>query len=63
MRVRNIYTGIVCDKTKDELSVFLDMYEVVEESTPLTQEKCCGEDDTIEHEDNSASLKEEKKNA
>lgn len=63
MRVRNIYTGIVCDKTKDELSVLPDMYEVVEESTPLTQEKCCGEDDTIEHEDNSASLKEEKKNA
>lgn len=58
LRVRNIYTGIVCEKSKDELSVLPDMYEHVDSETPITQPKCCGADDTIEV-DNNDSLKEE----
>lgn len=48
MRVRNKYTGIVCEKSEAELSVFSDMYELVDDETPLTQPLCCGADDTIE---------------
>ena len=48
MRVRNIYTGIVCDKSEDELSVLPPMYERVDDSTPVTQPNCCGANDTIE---------------
>lgn len=59
MRVRNIHTGIVCDKSEDELSVLPPMYEPVEAGTPLTQPKCCGADDTIENEDDHDFLEEE----
>ena len=59
MRVRNIYTGIVCDKTEDELSVLPPMYEPVNSDTPLTQPKCCGADDTIGNEDDHDFLEEE----
>lgn len=48
MRVRNKYTGIVCEKSEAELSVLPDMYERVDNETPLTQPRCCGADDTIE---------------
>lgn len=48
MRVRNIYTGIVCEKSKDMLSVLPDMYEPVNDNTPVTQPKCCGADDIID---------------
>ena len=48
MRVRNIHTGIVCEKSKDMLSVLPDMYEPVDDDTPITVPKCCGADDTIE---------------
>lgn len=48
MRVRNKYTGIVCEKSEAELAVFSDMYELVDDETPLTQPLCCGADDTIE---------------
>lgn len=48
MRVRNKHTGIVCEKSKDMLSVLPDMYEPVDDDTPVTQPKCCGADDTIE---------------
>lgn len=58
LRVRNIHTGIICEKSKDELSVLPDMYEHVDGDTPITQPKCCGADDTIEV-DNNDSLKEE----
>jgi hypothetical protein len=51
LRVRNVFTNIVCDKTEDELAVLPDMYEVVDDNTPITQAKCCGEDDTIEYDD------------
>ena len=48
MRVRNKYTGVVCEKSEAELSIFSDMYELVDDETPLTQPPCCGADDTIE---------------
>lgn len=48
MRVRNIYTGIVCEKSEAELSVLPDMYEHVDGDTPITVPKCCGADDTID---------------
>lgn len=48
MRVRNVYTNIVCEKSEAELSVLPDMYERVDDETPLTQPSCCGADDTIE---------------
>ena len=48
MRVRNVYTNIVCEKSEAELSVLPDMYERVLSSTPLTQPSCWGADDTIE---------------
>ena len=48
MRVRNVYTGIVCEKSEAELSVLPDMYERVDDETPLTRLSCCGADDTIE---------------
>lgn len=48
MRVRNIYTGIVCEKSEAELSVLPDMYEHVDDDTPITVPKCCGADDTID---------------
>jgi len=51
MRVRNKHTGIVCEKSEAELSVLPDMYDIVDDNTPITQAKCCGEDDTIEDED------------
>ena len=50
MRVRNIHTGIVCEKSKDMLSVLPDMYEPVDDNTPVTQPKCCGADDIIDAE-------------
>lgn len=53
MRVRNKYTGIVCEKSEAELGVFPDMYELVDDKTPLTHPSCCGADDTIEDDDNS----------
>lgn len=59
MRVRNIHTRIVCDKTEDELSVLPSMYEPVDYGTPLTQPKCCGADDTIGNEDDHDFLEEE----
>nr|DAR46846.1 MAG TPA: hypothetical protein [Caudoviricetes sp.] len=34
------------------------MYEVVDDNTPITQAKCCGEGDTIE-DDDIVSHKEE----
>ena len=46
--MRNKYTGIVCEKSKDELSVLPGMYDIVDDDTPVTQPKCCGADDTIE---------------
>lgn len=58
MRVRNKHTGIVCEKSEDELSVLPDMYDIVDDNTPITQAKCCGEDDTIE-DDDIVSHKEE----
>lgn len=58
LRVRNVFTNIVCDKTEDELAVLPHMYEVVDDNTPITQAKCCGEDDTIE-DDDIVSHKEE----
>lgn len=48
MRVRNVYTNIVCEKSEAELSVLPDMYERVDDKTPITQPSCCGADDTIE---------------
>ena len=48
MRVRNKYTGIVCEKSEAELSVLPDMYLLVDDKTPLTRPSCCGADDTIE---------------
>ena len=48
MRVRNIHTGIVCEKSMYMLSVLPDMYEPVDEDTPVTQAKCCGADDIID---------------
>lgn len=48
MRVRNIHTSIVCEKSKDMLSVLPDMYEPVDDDTPVTQPKCCGADDIID---------------
>lgn len=48
MRVRNIYTGIVCEKSEAELSVLPDMYELVDDDVPITVPKCCGADDTID---------------
>lgn len=57
MRVRNKYTGIVCEKSEAELSVFSDMYELVDDETPLTQPPCCGADDTIE-DDNTTNQKD-----
>ena len=48
MRVRNKYTGIVCEKSEAELSVLPDMYVLVEDKTPITVPKCCGADDTID---------------
>ena len=48
MRVRNKYTGIVCEKSEAELSVLPDMYEPVDADTPITVPKCCGADDTID---------------
>lgn len=48
MRVRNIYTGIVCEKSEAELSVLPDMYELVDDDIPITVPKCCGADDTID---------------
>lgn len=51
MRVRNKHTGIVCEKSEAELSVLPDMYDIVDDNTPITQAKCCGEDDTIEDDD------------
>lgn len=56
--MRNVFTNIVCDKTEDELAVLPDMYEVVDDNTPITQAKCCGENDTIE-DDDIVSNKEE----
>lgn len=56
--MRNVFTNIVCDKTEDELAVLPNMYEVVDDNTPITQAKCCGEDDTIE-DDDIVSHKEE----
>lgn len=53
MRVRNKYTGIVCEKSKDMLSVLPDMYEPVDDNTPVTQPKCCGADDIIDAETTS----------
>nr|DAM78731.1 MAG TPA: hypothetical protein [Caudoviricetes sp.] len=58
MRVRNKYTGIVCEKSEAELAVLPDMYDIVDDETPLTQPPCCGADDTIEY-DNDTSKKEE----
>lgn len=58
MRVRNKYTNIVCEKSEAELSVLPDMYELVDDETPLTQPSCCGADDTIS-DDNDSFLKEE----
>lgn len=58
MRVRNKHTGIVCEKSEAELSVLPDMYDIVDDNTPITQAKCCGEDDTIE-DDDIVSYKEE----
>lgn len=48
VRVRNIHTGIVCEKSKDMLSVLPDMYEPVDGDTPVTRPKCCGADDIID---------------
>lgn len=48
MRVRNKYTGIVCEKSEAELSVLPDMYVLVDDKTPITVPKCCGVDDTID---------------
>lgn len=50
MRVRNIYTGIVCEKSKDMLSVLPDMYEPVDDDDdmPVARPKCCGADDIID---------------
>lgn len=53
MRVRNIHTGIVCEKSKDMLSVLPNMYEPVDDNTPVTQPKCCGADDIIDAETTS----------
>ena len=53
MRVRNIHTGIVCEKSKDMLSVLPDMYEPVDNRTPITVPKCCGADDTIDDDNTS----------
>lgn len=58
MRVRNKHTGIVCEKSEAELSVLPDMYDIVDDDTPITQAKCCGGDDTIE-DDDIVSYKEE----
>lgn len=58
LRVRNKHTGIVCEKSEAELSVLPDMYDIVDDNTPITQTKCCGEDDTIE-DDDIVSHKEE----
>lgn len=58
LRVRNKHTGIVCEKSEAELSVLPDMYDIVDDNTPITQAKCCGEDDTIE-DDDIVSHKEE----
>lgn len=58
MRVRNKYTGIVCEKSEAELSVLPDMYVLVDDKTPLTRLSCCGGDDTIDN-DNDTFLKEE----
>lgn len=52
MRVRNKHTGIVCEKSEAELSVLPDMYDIVDDNTPVTQAKCCGADDTIEDDNN-----------
>ena len=51
LRVRNKHTGIVCEKSEAELSVLPDMYDIVDDNTPITQAKCCGDDDTIEDDD------------
>lgn len=48
MRVRNRHTGIVCEKSEAELAVLPDMYDIVDDDTPITQPKCCGADDIIE---------------
>lgn len=48
MRVRNIYTGIVCEKSEGMLSVLPDMYEPVGDDTPVTRPKCCGGDDIMD---------------
>lgn len=53
MRVRNIHTGIVCEKSKDMLSVLPDMYEPVDDAVPITVPKCCGADDTIDDDNTS----------
>lgn len=53
MRVRNIHTGIVCEKSKDMLSVLPDMYEPVDDDVPITVPKCCGADDTIDDDNTS----------
>jgi len=58
LRVRNKHTGIVCEKSEAELSVLPDMYDIVDDNTPITQAKCCGEDDIIE-DDDIVSHKEE----
>jgi hypothetical protein len=58
MRVRNRHTGIVCEKSEAELAVLPDMYDIVDDDTPITQPKCCGVDDIIE-DDNDTSKKEE----
>lgn len=57
MRVRNIHTGIVCEKSKDMLSALPDMYEPVDDGTPITVPNCCGADDTIN--DDSTSDQED----
>ena len=48
LRVRNVFTNVVCDKTEDELAVLPDMYEVVMTIRRFTKLSCCGADDTIE---------------
>lgn len=53
MRVRNKHTGIVCEKSEAELSVLPDMYDIVDDNTPVTQAKCCGADDTIKDDNTS----------
>ena len=57
MRVRNKYTGIVCEKSEAELSVLPDMYEPVGDDTPITVPKCCGADDIIDV-DNTSDLED-----